>query len=416
MGITTTDLQNLVITTLADADVTLLAELRAVVPQFWLLWNRQGYLPELQYWYVRRDAIRYAQAFVKGQIDFLRKNMTATRNLTASSRQDASMLATGTENATSNADRASASNYSDGTDASGSSTSTSNRNSSQSTTGSGAMSDTGAGTHAASQTSTLASSSTMNASSCDSSVSSLYQRHEITDTANPDWGDDGWNPDHPGMAYHRRENRSAKLGLDINIGIGAGDTESETQEYERGFTEETNARIGNSKYLARVSDARVNTSSQTADQSSSSSFNAHRTTTDALTSSGLSYMTASATSSYTMLGSGSGTMAGTGTGGSSMTASSTRTATGTGEAHRLSVAASNTTLTMEKLHQRFLHLHELWTKATEMIQWYEKQRLAIPVYVFQALTTQYPEGLNAMAANQMLVKTPYGTPRVISLG
>ena len=113
-----------------------------------------------------------------------------------------------------------------------------------------------------------------------------------------------------------------------------------------------------------------------------------------------------------MTGSGSGLMAGTGIGGSTMTASSARAATGTGEAHRLSVAASNTTLTMEKLHQRFLHLQELWQKATEMINWFENQRLVLPAYVFEAMTMQYPDGLNAAAANQMLIKTPYGTSSI----
>jgi len=412
MGVTSTDLQNLIIDTLSNSDSSVLAGLRSVVPQFWILWNRQGYIPELQYWYCRRDAIRYVQAFVKGQIDFLRKNMTASRDMTASSRQDASMTASGTETASSNADRSSSSSYSDATDASGSSSSKSSRNASQSSSGSGAMRDTGSGSNSSSQSSSLSSSSSVNASSCDSSASSLYHRHEVTDTSSPDtWGADGTNWDHPGMAYHRRENRSAKLGMDVNIGIGAGDTESETQEYERGFTEETNARIGNSKYLARISDVRTNTLTQTANQSSSASFNANRTSSDALSSSGASHMTSSSSSSYSMTGSGSGSMTGTGLGGSTMTASSTRSASGTGEAHRVSVAASNTTLTMEKLHQRFLHLQDLWQKATDMIQWYEKQRLAIPAYVFQTIIIQYPDGLNADAANQMLVKTPYGTPR-----
>lgn len=419
MSVTSTDLQNLIIDTLSNADATVLAGLRSVVPQYWILWNRQGYLPELQYWYTRRDAIRYVQAFVKGQIDFLRRNMTASRDMTASSRQDTRMDAVSTENATSNADRSSSSVYSDASNSSGSGSSSSSRNASQTTTGSGAMLDDGSGSNLASQSSTYSSNSTINASSCDSSASTLIGRQTVSNGGLDNLG----NPIADGPAFHNRNHSATKEGvgatggIDIGIGVDLGGSSNRTITYELedGSNVTTNSQDGQSKFVSRLSDARANTMSQSASQSSSSSFNAHRTTSDSLVSSGSSRMASSSTSTFSMTGSGSGSMTGSGLGGSTMTASSTRAAVSTGDAHRVSVAASNTTLTMEKLHQRFLHLQDLWEKATEMIQWYEKQRLAIPVYVFQSITLQYPDGLNADAANQMLVKTPYGTPRASNL-
>ena len=68
---------------------------------------------------------------------------------------------------------------------------------------------------------------------------------------------------------------------------------------------------------------------------------------------------------------------------------------------------------MERLHQRFLHLQDLWQKSNTMIQWFESQRLNLAPYVMQTITIQYPDGLNADAANLYLVKTPFGTPRMM---
>jgi hypothetical protein len=411
MSVTALDLQALIITTLSDSDSTILTGLRSVVPSFWTLWNRQGYMPELQYWYTRRDAIRYVQAYVKGQIDFMTRNATANRNMTASSLQDSAMDAVSTESAASSADRSSSSSYSDVTNSSGSGKTKVTRDSKQDTLGGGtlgnnvSMRDTGSGANSSLITTYLESDSHVNSSSCNSGVERLYAIHEITSGV-------GGN-----SAFHYRENASAKQGYAFNVILNNSVTDSATSELEDGQSEETNFSSGDSSTLARLSDVRTNHLLQTSSQpigDNYSNFYADRKTGLNTTTTGESHLTAKPEdnySTYTMTGSGSGSMTGTGVGGSSMRASSTRTATGTGSAHRLSISASNMTTTMEKLHQRFLHLNDLWERANEMIDWYEKQRLALPVHVFKELTLQYPDGVNAEAANRFLIKTPLGMPR-----
>ena len=387
MGVTALDLQNLIVTSLSDGDAGVVGLLSTNVPKFWVLWNRQGVLPELQFWYCRRDTIRYLMAYYKGQVDYLRKVQSATRDVTASSLQDASMDATASETASSNADRASSSTYSDATNASGSGSSAGNRSASQSMSGSGSMSDTGSGANAAYQNSTLSSSSTVNAASCDSSTTELQQKREVG-------------------GQHRRENQAAKLSTGFDIGASKADTSTNAAETESGMVQDASRRRALSQYIAKHNEARANSSNQSATQASSSYFNANRTTSESMSSSGSSSASSSSSSSYSMAGSGTGSMTGSGLGGSSMTASSTRTAAGSGEAHRLSTAQSTMSSDMEKLHQRVLHLKEMWQRASDMIAWFEKQRLNLSPYVFQQMTMQYPDGLNAEAANAYIVKTP----------
>jgi hypothetical protein len=390
MSVTATDLQNLIITSLSDADPTAVAGLQANVPKYWSLWNRQGVLIELQYWYTRRDAIRYLMACINSQTDFLRRTQSASRAMTLSSLQNATMSASGSEVASSLANRSSSSSYSDGTVSTGTGSSLSNRNASQSMSGSSSLSDTGSGTNSASQSSSLTSSSTVNASSSDSTGALRYSIREV-------------------CGYHERDNGSGKASLGIQPGIGGAVTDSFTIEREYGTITQTNSGAGNSAYTAKQNDTRANSSIQESQRASSSSFTAHRITADTMSSSGSSHFTASSASSFSMSGSGSGAMTGTGAGGSAMTASSSRVASSAGEAHRLSNAASQMNSSMERLHQRFLHLRELWVKANEMIKVFEKQRLNLSAYTMQAITIQYPTGVNADTANAFLVRTPFGT-------
>lgn len=412
MSVTATDFQNLIINTLSNADPTALAGLQLNVPRYWTLYTRQGVLPELQYWYCRREAISYLMACLNQQIDFMRRNTDATRAMTASMRQDNSMSASASEDAASNADRSSSSSYSALTTSTGSGSSASNRSSSQVMNASGSLSDTGSGANSASQNMTMTSSSSVNASSCDSTATSRTGANVVE-------------------GYLVHNNASEKAGGGLFFGAGGNITFSSTYEKlpEVASSGDDWATAGDvvntvtstqftrsdSAYLARLNDVRANSMSQSSTQSSSSNFNANRVTSETMTASGASHATSSMTNTFSLSGSGSGSMTGTGVGGSSMTGTSARTASGSGEAHRLSVAQSVMTSTLEKLHQRFLHLQEMWKAANEMIAWFEKQRLSLPYYVLQAITIQYPEGVNANVANQMLVKTPYGTPRTTSV-
>jgi hypothetical protein len=409
MSVTASDLQNLIITTLSNADPTALAGLQANVGKYWTLFNRQGVLPELQYWYCRREAIRYLMACLTQQVDFMRRNTDSTRAMTASMRQDNTMTASASEDATSVANRSSSSSYSALTTSTGSGSSTSNRSASQTMRDNSSLSDVGAGSNSSKTTMAMASGSTINSSSCDS-------------TATERTGVDAMD------GYRVHNNGSEKAQGGGTIGIGGQVTFSSTYESmpESVTQPDTWAAIGepvnvvtniqytrgNSGYLAKLNDTRTNTFLQTTDTPIAfnySNFNANRTTSDVMRASGSSLSTSTSANNFSLSGSGSGSMTGTGAGGSSMTAASTRTATGSGEAHRLSVSQAVMTLTLEKLHQRFLHLQEMWKAANEMIEWFEKHRLSLPYYVLQAITIQYPNGCNADAANLFLVKTPFGT-------
>ena len=392
MSVTDLDLQNLIITTLSDADPTALAGLQSNVPRYWLLWARQGYLPELRYWYVRREALRYLMACLTQQIDYVRRSGSASRVMTASSRRDSEMAASGSETASSLANRSATSNFSSATTSSGSGSSSMNRNAHQSQSGSGSMSDTGSGTNQSSQTSTLESSSSVEATASDSSAAQSQETHEVCG------------------AYEHR-NASGKVSAGVNLGVGGAITYSGTYELippENNTISTVRTSNSVSQSVQKERDVRSNSSVQHSDRSSSSYFNANRTASESMSASGGASMASSSSSSFSLTGSGSGSMTGSGAGSSNMTGSSVRDLTGTGEAHRLSNAQSATTNTMARLHQRFLHLQEMWKRANEMIRWFEKQRLNLPAYVFQTLTLQYPDGLNADIANQYLVKDPYG--------
>jgi hypothetical protein len=398
MSVTATDLQNLVITRLSNADPTALTGLQFNVPKYWQLWNRQGVLPELQYYYTYREAIRYLMACLNQQVDYARRTQSASRNMTASSLANDTMTATGIETATSLANRSSSSAYSDVSNSTGTGSGASNRSASQVMNANSSMSDTGSGANASSQASTLTSSSSVNASSCDSMASDQMR---VTDVA--------------GEQKHLTRSDKRSVGAAI---VGAGVTENFSATFEEmpianNTTTNINTSGAQSQYIARQNSQQVNALLQTSTQSSSSHFNSNRVSSDTMTGSGSSVMTSSSSSSFSMAGSGSGSMTGTGAGGSSMTASSSRVSVARGEAHRLAVNASASNSTMERLHQRFLHLQELWKQANETIKWFEAQRLGLTPYVLQALVTQYPDGINAAAANQMLVKTPYGTPRMV---
>ena len=397
MSVTANDLQNLIITSLSNADPTALAGLQTNVPRYWLLWARQGVLPELRYWYTRRDAIRYLMACLNQQTDYARRAQNATRALNASSLNNDSMTATAAEYATSLANRSSASNYSDATNSSGSGSSISNRSSAQTMNASSVMSDTGSGANAAHNESTMASSSSVNAASCDSMVSEQSSVNDVT-----------------GFREHKAWSDKRAVGASA---FGAGATFNFSSTYQQlpldgNYNRSITTRTGESESTARQSDTRANAMTQAGAQTSSSSFNANRTNSNTMTATGSSVMTGSSTSTFSMSGSGAGSMTGTGAGGSTMTASSSRVATSRGEAHRLAVAASTSNSTMERLHQRFLHLQDLWQKSNAMIQWFESQRLNLAPYVMQTITIQYPAGLNADAANLYLVKTPFGVPQL----
>jgi hypothetical protein len=392
MGVTDADFQQLIITSLANADPTALAGLQHNVPLYWNLHARQGVLPELRFWYTKREAIRYLMACINQQTDYMRRTNTATRAMTASSRQDSQMDASATETATSLANRTSSSYYNSATNSSGSGSSVMNRSANQVMNANGSMSDTGQGANTGNQTSLMSSSSTVSAVSSDASAMARNTVHEVCGT-------------------YEHVNQSVKVSAGVNPGIGGALTYTDTYEYIPPANDTiTTSDLGNSvsQSVSKQNDLRNNTMTQSASQSSSSYFNANRVSSDVMTASGSSVMTSSASSTFSLVGSGAGAMTGAGAGSSTMIGSSTRVENGTGEAHRISNALSTMVSSLEKLHQRFLHLQEMWAKANEMIDWFEKQRLNIPVNVFQMITLQYPDGLNADAANAYVIKTPRG--------
>jgi hypothetical protein len=393
VSVTALDLQNLIIDSLSNADPTARTGLQLNIPRYWTLFNRQGTMIELQYYYTRREGIRYLMACLNRQIDYQRSANSASRNSTDSSRQDMTSSGNSLTTSASVSNRSMASQSVDETNSSGSGSSSMNRHNSQTMDDNSGSSDTGSGSNLGHQESLMASSSTTNGSTSDSTSSEQRSAREVT-------------------GFHRRMNESSKVSvggeLGFIVGLSGAITVMDTGELEDGEIMDSQTSQGTGVSDSKLSNNSSNLSDQSADQSSSSSFNANATSHGNMTASGISYMRASATSTSTMTGAGSGSMDSSGAGNSTMTSNSTRLANSTGEAHRLTVAASASNSTMEKLHQRFLHLQELWKKANEMIEWFEKQRLNLPAYTLQAIAIQFPDGLNADAANRYLVKTPFG--------
>lgn len=389
MSLNETDFKNLVITSLSQADPSVQASLEVQVPRYWTLWARQGVLPELRYWYVRREAIRYLMGGVNRQIDYLRREENATRASNQNSRQDSSMTAGSHEDASSLSNRDSSSTYADETNSIGSSSASSNRSSSQSSSGLSNMTDTGSGANSSSQNSSLASTSTVNASASDSnSMNSNSSRHL--------------------GGGHYFTNGSNKVGGQITLGAGGGSTDLATNQSENGTIVDDSTSSRTITYQATQTDQRANTLALSSNQSSNSHFTANMHSVSSVVADSSSHAASDSSSTRSLEGSGSGSMTGTGAGSSVMAADGTRAAVGTGESHQRTSAQATTNSQMEKLSQRFTHLREMWKRANDMIEWFEKERLRLAPYVLKAITLQYPEGANADVANQFLVQTPYG--------
>lgn len=393
MTVTATDLQNLIINSLSDADPTARTGLQAYVPAYWALWARQGVLPELQYWYTRRDAVRYLMAGVTRQVDYFHRSQNATRAGASNTRHDSSMTASATETASSLADRSSSSQYDDATDSSGSGSSTSNRSSSQTADHTASMTDIGSGSNSSLQTSSLSATSSVSGAANDatSTTANLYR--------------------HLGGA-HTTTSGFDKVGGQIFLGAGGGSTDTTNTGSTSGTITDDTSGTRSSTYTAYHSEHRANNSSETTARplaSNFSNFTANMHSSDSAVADGSGSASSHSVSSFTMSGSGTGSMTATGTGGSTMTGDISRTSHADGEAHHTRDARSQMTSTLEKLHQRFVHLQEMWARANDMIEWFEKQRLSLSPYLFQAMTLQYPEGLNADAANLYIARTPLGT-------
>jgi hypothetical protein len=147
-------------------------------------------------------------------------------------------------------------------------------------------------------------------------------------------------------------------------------------------------------------------------QTSQSAFQANVSQGESASASSSMTAASSSASHDEMAGSGLGTSSSTGSSASSATGIATRTSHADGEAHRSSTGTSGMDSLMERLHQRFLHLQELWQMANEMIKWLESQRLSLSPYRITQITAEFPEGVAGATVGQLsnryLVKQPSG--------
>lgn len=427
MSVTAVDFQNLIVATLSDADATLQEELQGKMSFYWRLHARAPYL-ELRYWYVRRDLIRVAMACVTRQVDYIRRNQNSARTSVESSRQDSTMSASSEENGSGEANRSSESQFDDETNSTGSASSNASRNSSQSANGEMHYTDTGTGL-------------------------SYASRHLHSETETTERGEVETVQDDDYALIHDRTGSGYRSGLTsqatdpdafgINVGVFTQSVtieigtpwgtisfdlpipfDIEKSTYTAGTlathdeaTDDMTGSLGGDKIREQITDINVLTQPKrelhmtltdapARAHSSHSEFTANVVQTETATADSSMTANAASASNFEMTGSGSGTSSSEGTSGSSMLATSTRTSHSDGEASRSSQATMQMNALMERLNQRFLHLQELWENANAMIQWLESQRLALPAYVIQQITIQYPEGMSAnisQIANQYLV-------------
>lgn len=419
-----TDFQNLIISSLSQLDPSALPELQENVPLFWLLHARQGRLPELRYYYTRRDAIRLLMGCTRKQIDYIRRNSDSTRTSQDTERQDSTMDASSQDDSSSLSDRTSQSESDDSMTSSGSGSGGGSQVSSQHSSQSMDFRDTGFGSNyvsSRSESNTIASERGEIQTTEDTDMARRHERHG-----------DGYRAG----SSTQTTTRSAAVFTDyipvhIDTPFGPIDfnfappfeviqqtgTHGSFNSHEEQHDDMWGT-LGSDRTAVITSDITIltqpkreshTTSSLTHPRahSSHSEFHANAVMTQSGSSASESDGSNSSSSTHSMTGSGTSSSSSNGSSHSEMAATSTRVGHSDGETHRSNQALTRTDSMTERLHQRFTHLKELWDAATQMIKWIEAQHLGTPAYVFQRIAAEYPEGVDAATANQLLVSAPY---------
>lgn len=448
MPIQTNDLQGLIIASLSNADPDARPELVRVVPLYWPLFNRFGYLPELQYWYVRREAIKALIGFLAREVEYLRRSQTGDRSEAASARQDGKSSALGTEDSSSTADRKSASKFDDENDSNGAGSSAANRQSNQSSS--------------AHQLANSSANATSNSSSTMHTQSTTQERGQTTETNQQAWSlshartgsgyrklnmtqqfneiignfDIGIHPQlqlyFPGFTIHVPGFNVGPWrigGIDFGVpAIGpfnwdltalfefgtkaetvtasVSDSANQSEDHVHGTGgpyRTTSYQLTIGVLPTRAADGATNEAAQSNSQS-----NSQMTSSETMDAQSAQAANSNAQSTMEANGHGEGITGAEGKSSSALNAVSQRNLHADGEEHRAVTATMDMTMVMERLHQRVLHLQDLWKSANAMIEWLESQRLSLPATVLQAMTLQYPAGLDADSANALLVQTPFG--------
>lgn len=462
MSILAADFQNLIISSLAQADPSALDGLRHNVPSYWTLHNRQSYLPELQYFYTLRDGIRYLQACLNQEVDYQRRTGQLNRTSLDSSRQDATSTANSLETSKSVGSRNANSQFDDVIDSTGSAESNSYRTSNQSRAADSTMDDAGTGASLAQRY--MSSTSKMRSTSHVKEVTK--DDHDLTtdrkgtgsrdmailqktyyNTALSFLGFGGFDNEFPGVQQITQT--LGGLGAtgsppdaisSITTNSVTDDTYS-TLDTSRGPQSEIDPYRKTSYALTLVKVTTTYPDMSTVDDlvptqhsetaiydhptnhgvdylgntvvdantpSSSTTFTANTTQVSSSVTSASTSANANATSSATTTGTGTGANDSYSSGEATLNATTTRIAHSDGESHRSAQALGGNSAIMERLHQRFLHLQDLYAACDAMIKWIEAQRLSLSPYTIRQMVRQYPLGFDANVANSILVQQPYG--------
>lgn len=387
------DYQNLIITSLSEADPTAREELQHNVPLYWQLFARTA-LPELRYWYCRREAIRMLMGCLRSEVDYIRRHQDDQRTSFNTARQDSNMLARSVDDGSGRSDRAMSSHYDDETNASGSASSSRARNSAESASDVMNYNDSGSGSSSSIQTGTIDGTSTDDGTTHDKNrVDGLTER-ELNDV-------------------HNFNSHVDQVENSFSIGSGgAQSTMTTSRPQALNYTNLDTTQYSHDKrdtqHEMTRHDERNNHNTVDNETNAHASFQANAIGND----NGVSTMnmtgSGSSQSEDHMTGAGSGAMASSGSGATTSLATGSRAAHADGETHMGMQSTTQMNSLMERLHQRFEHLQLLWKNADEMVAWYEKQRLLIAPYVLRAITIQFPEGGDQAIANAYLIKTPMG--------
>lgn len=439
MSVLATDFKTLIVASLADADESLRPTLEAKINFYWRLHNRAPY-PELHYWLTRRDMIRVAQGCVRRQIDYLRRNQNSSRQMTSSSRQDSSMTASSEDNASSVANRSSESEYNDEINSAGTASGAASRNSSQSSSSTSDYADTGAGAslqtrvmHSENQVEERGDVQTIEDEDMGLTHNRTTQgaRSGGTDliTTPADYGIEASAffdsihiviaiPDIPAFAspfgdFGPFVIPDIEFDVPIPFAIKKETRTITAMQSNEDGEEDVGGALGGDMISERISDINV-ISLPTTDsfaatndvQHSENEFTANVVQVGNGSASSSMAASSSSSSNESMTGAGAGTSSMTGASTSTMLGTAARVYHADGESHRYNQGVTGTDSIMEKLHQRFLHLQELWAMANETIKLLESQRLSLTHYQITAITINYPEGVDAVAANALLVKLP----------
>lgn len=441
MGLNGTNFQQLVIASLSNADPDALEMLQTNVPLYWALFARQAYLPELRYWYTRREGIKLLMGCLNKQIDYIRRTQNNTRNSIESSLADSTALAESNSNMNALSVRSSLGQSESESNSTGGATNSGNQSANQTQVSEMFMDDTGAGDSLQSRISHQLTQ-TKDESDVEEHVqqklSENIMRHERLPANN--------KGDH---SLITTQNITYSLFDPAAVGVPLGGAPigvqnlTETESHSTTHNESTDdvyattknssgdepIRKSTTDMIVRVvavrsvdmnmydvptkadgtpdtSPASIDPDSLLSRKSSHSDFTANVVSLDAAsTFSGSAGRTISQSNTNSDRV-GSTISLAEGNSISESSAIATRIGEGTGLSERSTQAQGQMNSLMEKLNQRFKHLQELWANANEMIKWFESQRLVISPYTIQLITTQYPDGVSVQVANQLLITQP----------